>query len=241
MRTKTAILAAAAIAAGALSSQAQNVYSLNVVGYINLTLNPGYNLIANQLVGADTKLNTVFGTSFAQDGNSVLTWNAATQNFNQPDTFYTAATAGTAGWYDASFNPSTTTVNPGTAVFFQNVASSPVTVTLVGQVTQGTNPPVSIVAGYSFLSVIPPVAVDLTTNGTLALPDFAQDGPQYLTFTTGVGYAQPLTYYTAATAGTKGWYDSSFNPAHLIPAVGQGFVFLNDGAAVNWNTSFSVQ
>jgi plastocyanin len=240
MRTKAVVLGAAVLAAGALTSMAQqNVYSLNVVGYINLSLPSGYSLIANQLNGTNNVLNTVFGTSFAQDGEQVLKWNASSQGFNQPDTFYTAATAGTAGWYDSSFNPSTTTVSPGEGVFFYN-AGSTATVTLVGSVPQTTNT-TSLVPGYTFASISAPVAVDLTTNSTLALPSFAQDGPSYATFTTGVGYSQPITFYTAATAGTAGWYDSSFNPAHIIPAVGQGFLIYNDGAAVPWTTSFTVQ
>src|ERR1044071_5172553 len=50
MRTKALICAAGLLAASAVSSMAQgSVYSLNVVGYINVTLTNGFNLIANQL------------------------------------------------------------------------------------------------------------------------------------------------------------------------------------------------
>ena len=50
MRTKTLLIAAAALAAAVTSSQAQStVYSQNIVGYINTSLAPGYNLVANQL------------------------------------------------------------------------------------------------------------------------------------------------------------------------------------------------
>ena len=48
MRTKTLLLTAALSAAGIATSMAQ-VYSQNAVGYINLPLTPGFNLIANQL------------------------------------------------------------------------------------------------------------------------------------------------------------------------------------------------
>jgi len=240
MRTKTAVLTAAALAAGALSSMAQNVYSLNVVGYINLSMAPGYNLIANQLVGADTTLNTVFGAGYTSDGYQVITWNAASQGFNQPDTFYTAATAGTAGWYDSSFATSTTTVGPGKGVFFYNPTSSSTPVTLVGQVTQGTNS-ITLGTGYSFASIVPPISVDLGTNGPLQLPTGSGDGNQFFTFGGG-SYSQPYTYYTAATAGTAGWYDSSFAAASVTPAVGQGFVYLNTGSSsLTWVNAFSVQ
>lgn len=49
MRTKTLLLSAVALAAGLVSSQAQNVYSANVVGYANVVLhgNGQYSLIEN--------------------------------------------------------------------------------------------------------------------------------------------------------------------------------------------------
>ncbi len=46
MRTKTLLIAAAALAATVISSEAQ-VYSANVVGYVNVVLQGGYNLEAN--------------------------------------------------------------------------------------------------------------------------------------------------------------------------------------------------
>ena len=41
MRTKTLLFAAAALAASITASQAQTVYSQNVVGYINITVTNG--------------------------------------------------------------------------------------------------------------------------------------------------------------------------------------------------------
>jgi hypothetical protein len=50
MRTKTLFLAAAALAAGLASSQAQsNVYSVNIVGYINVPLGTTKALLSNPL------------------------------------------------------------------------------------------------------------------------------------------------------------------------------------------------
>src|SRR5205807_10156947 len=48
MRTKTLLLTAALSAAGLVTSMAQ-VYSVNIVGYINLNIPVGYSMIANQL------------------------------------------------------------------------------------------------------------------------------------------------------------------------------------------------
>src|SRR5258707_15596446 len=49
MRTKTLFLTAAFSAAGMATSMAQTVYSVNIVGYINLPIVHGLSLVANQL------------------------------------------------------------------------------------------------------------------------------------------------------------------------------------------------
>ena len=50
MRTKTLILSAVAGFIGCAAALADtNVYSLNAVGYINVTCQPGFTMIANQL------------------------------------------------------------------------------------------------------------------------------------------------------------------------------------------------
>ena len=60
MRTKV-LLCAAALAASLASSMAQNVYSLNVVGYYNVTIpQNGLYMIANQLNTTNNTLDNVF-------------------------------------------------------------------------------------------------------------------------------------------------------------------------------------
>src|SRR5947207_10303632 len=46
MRTKTLLLTAALAAAGAASAMAQNVYSVNAVGYANVSVPSGFSMIA---------------------------------------------------------------------------------------------------------------------------------------------------------------------------------------------------
>ena len=79
MRTKTLVLAAVLSAAGIASSLAQAVYSVNVVGYINLTLKPGLNLITAQLKGTNQNVNTLIATTSPTmaDNSLLFTWNAA--------------------------------------------------------------------------------------------------------------------------------------------------------------------
>src|SRR5215471_15084186 len=81
MRTKTLLLSAAAIAAGLVSSIAQPVFSVNVVGYYNITI-PGnkFAMIGNQLPGGpngtDSAINSVF-TNGVPDGSIMFLWNGS--------------------------------------------------------------------------------------------------------------------------------------------------------------------
>src|SRR5262245_48462452 len=75
MRTKTLLLTAAALTAGVLSSFAQssNVYSVNVVRYINITVPAGgYSFVANQLTNAGNNINVVLTNGLRSDVNGVL-------------------------------------------------------------------------------------------------------------------------------------------------------------------------
>jgi len=248
MRTKALVLTAATVAAGALSSMAQsNVYSLNVVGYVNVPAPAGYSLVTAQLQGANTSLATVIGTNLPS-GLSVYKWIPAQQTLSSnPDSFYTAADlAGTGfppGWYDSNNNPSTDTIALGESFFVLNTGSS-TNLTFVGTVAQGTNS-IAVGAGYSFVGLPIPVSIDVTTNSSLALPtNIEQLSVQTFNSATG-NYNPSLTYYNAADlAGTglpAGWYDPNNVNTPLVTAVGQGLVLLNSAAASTWTTTFTVQ
>ena len=58
MNTKSLLLAAVVAAVGAVTGAAQ-VTSQNIVGYIRLSLNPGFNLVANQLNNGNNTVATV--------------------------------------------------------------------------------------------------------------------------------------------------------------------------------------
>src|SRR5439155_21522737 len=75
MRTKTLLLAAVLSVAGVASSMAQ-VYSVNAVGYVNVSLTAGLNLICNPLkVTAGNDLNHVLPG--VVDGTTVFTYDTA--------------------------------------------------------------------------------------------------------------------------------------------------------------------
>jgi hypothetical protein len=83
MRTRTLLLSAAAIAAGLASSQAQsNVFSANVVGYVNVVLpgNGKFALIANPFDdGNGNQLTNILNGALPKQ-SQVLTWNGASFN-----------------------------------------------------------------------------------------------------------------------------------------------------------------
>jgi hypothetical protein len=221
MRTKTLLFSAAVLAAGMAASMAQSVYSINAVGYVNLTIQNGYNLIANPLNGTNNSINTIM--PIAPDGSVVLRWNGNAQAFHQAETHFTGV------WYDGAFNPSTTVINPGEGFFFQNNSGAAATLTFVGEVPQGnlTN---RVTSAYGFYSSQVPQSGTLTSLG---FP--GQDGMTYNGWNAaGQGYNQAYTFFAGA------WYDPGFNPADPVPAVGEAFLITNPGGAVDWTRTFSV-
>jgi hypothetical protein len=159
MKAKTLLMAAAALAAGVMHSQAQ-VYSQNIVGYINVPLNTGYNLIANQLdvdgTGTNNSIYSAVGTNFP-GGTQVLTWSGSG--------FIISKISGTGKW-SVNNQVITNAMNPGSG-FFINVAA-PTNITFVGNVITGTNT-YPIAAGYQIVAPSGPVAGTLdTTNGYTA-------------------------------------------------------------------------
>lgn len=227
MRTKALLSVAAALAAGALTAQAQ-VYSVNIVGYINQTLEPGNNLVSAPLLNGSNTLSEVY-TNLAD--NSYLTkWDFANQKFFQADTYYAGF-----GWFDNAFNPSTTTVKPGEGFFIYNPAASNVVVTLVGEVVpKGNVTNVVYGPGNAFYGNPIPSATSLATNAN-GFANALGDNSYYYTFITASNkYSQALTYYQGF-----GWYDGAFNPQDPVPNVGQGFQVNNTGTTTNWVQNFN--
>jgi len=117
MRTKTLLLSAAAVVAGILSSQAQsNVFSANIVGYVNVTNAANtYALYALPLDSGSNTLSGLFPSSPV--GASILIWNGSG---------YTGSTKTPTTW-----NPNPT-LTPGQGFFYR--ASVAGTNTFVGNV-----------------------------------------------------------------------------------------------------------
>src|SRR5258705_326211 len=74
---KTFILSLASLLL-AISGRAQG--SLNIVGYYNLGISPGYNLIANQLSFSNNTLNAIFNPT-TPIGSTFTKWDPVAQQF----------------------------------------------------------------------------------------------------------------------------------------------------------------
>ena len=102
-----------------------NVYSLNVVGYVNVRLNNGLTMIANPLDAGNNSISNVLGHLDPNVGYACLTWDGASFQENDLDSI-----DGT--WGNPNFQ-----LAPGTG-FFIRAAAGPTTNTFVGNVMQGS-------------------------------------------------------------------------------------------------------
>ena len=210
MRTKSLLFTAAIMAAGVVGSVAQSVYSVNAVGYVNLSLGEQFSLIANPLNGTNNLLSTILPV--VPDGAQLLTWNPGLQQFNDANVFIDGL-----GWLPDA------TLNPGEGAFI-NLPSA-ATVTFVGEVPQGnlTN---NLPSNFGLIAHIVPQAIGIEAAG---LP--AVDGDQVLFWNPATqGYFDAVVYIDGL-----GWL-----PEDPTPAVGQGFFYFTTGAGRQWTRTFSV-
>lgn len=223
MRTKALLLTAALGLAGAATSMAQAVYSVNVVGYINLTMKPGFNLVANQLKNGNNNLSTILPGA----ANEAQVLKFANNNYNIDIT-------DGVDWFDFNTGePSTTTVNPGEGFFFfQPNAAGSSTVTLVGEVTTGNGLSVSFPRGFSLVSSIVPQQIDLTSANGFPLVNEAQ----FLTFN-----PDSQSFNTILITDGVEWFNFDSGETEVASAgVGQGFFFFNPTtSALNWTRNFN--
>jgi len=211
MRTK-ALLVAAAFAAGLATSLAQNVYSLNVVGYYNITVPAnGFALIANQL---NTTNNTLAGLlPSVPEGTVVYKWTGTTF----------AISTFEEGEWNQNF-----TLNLGEGAFIKNpLPTSPLTITFVGDVLQGslTNP---IPVGFSIRSSMVPQAGGVSS--VLRLPVANNDTVYRWTGST----------YAISTWEEIGPGQGDWSAGEPTVQVGEAF-FVRKNAPAQWIRSFTVQ
>jgi hypothetical protein len=214
------LLAAAALTAGVLSASAQgsNVYSVNIVGYVNRPLqgNNNYSLIANPLSSATNTYEGVLRAALPP-GWSVLRWTGTTFSPASRTSFGT-------GWSPAAAG--TNSFGPGEAVFILAPSgAAPLTNTFVGNVMTG-----------SFTNTL--------TGGTLSLVgNIIADGGSV----TNLNFAPPAGSIVQLwkedgiggyTPYTRTSFGSTWSPSIPSINVGQGF-FVTPQSTYNWIRNFN--
>lgn len=212
MRTK-ALVCAAVLGIGIASTMAQSVYSLNVVGYYNVTIP------ANSLQMIANQFNTTNNTIAALIPNPPPYAN-----------FYKYTTG--VGYTLYQFDPDVpgwqpdgnATLNPGEGGFLDNVDVNPLTLTFVGEVPQGTlgNP---LPSGYAIRSSMVPQAGGVDTLGIV--PGAYDEIYKY-----GVGGYTLFQY----DPDVPGW-----QPTVPAVSVGESFFYNNVNASNYWVRNFTVQ
>jgi hypothetical protein len=218
-RTKTLLLSGVVAALSGACAMAQ-VYSLNAVGYINVTVVPGFSIIANQLNTTNNNISPLLDSQLLDGGHNgviLFKYNAAGGSFS---TFSVSAAS---LW--SSPGVTTTTLNPGEAAFIFNPFSTNFTLTFVGTVMQGslTN---TLLQGFNLISSIVPQSGALDT----ALGDVPNSGDQIFILQTSGSYTSDVWNGVAWSTGSG-----------PVPAVGQGFwYFTPNSAGLSWVRTFNV-
>jgi hypothetical protein len=247
MRTKTLLLSALLGGLGSVSVMAQtNVYSLNAVGYINVTCPPGFNIVTVPLMTSpDNTVGTVLNNA-----NNALT--GCDVYFWTPGTGYSEDSARTVG----SGRTDTTNANgwaqngtnvasPGVGFWFENNLGSNIVLTFVGTVPTGpiTN---ALVYGFNLVGSVVPMSGDLATNTISSLTNY-NVGDVIYTYNPLNPPATAYTEFASVASGIRGTVPSYgtnwLSPGDpTVPNVGQGFWYENNtlGQTVEWVENYSV-
>jgi hypothetical protein len=239
MRTKTLLLSGVVAALSSASLMAQ-VYSLNAVGYINVTCPVGFSIIANQLNTGNNVITNLFTVDPAgsMDGDTLYKY----VNTGVPATTgYAILSMDSQSpplYWDGA-NPTTTTLNPGEAAFFLNANAAPITFTFVGTVVQGnlTN---QLPTGFNLVSSIVPQLGNVFTNLGVTLDSTgASDGDTvYNYINTGVPATTGYSLSSIDSQSPPSFLDGNQNPT---VTVGQGFFYLRaNPTTALWTRTFNV-
>lgn len=221
MRTKTILAAAAFIAVGVLASKAQNVYSLNIVGYVNIPVG-SLTAIANPLrSGPSGEVDRADHVVPYSEGDTIQVWTGVSWKAYSMDSLSSSGWTDDGGDVDASSLP---ILGPGVGFFYGN-NSGISQITLVGEVRTGANA-VTLPPGLTPTGSSLPYSGNIST-GSVGLD--VQDGDVIQTWTGAAWKA-----VTRDELSDTGWIDDNGDAAEPTLAVGQAFFYLNNGASFNW-------
>jgi len=220
MRTRALLCAAGLLAVGAVSTMAQsNVYSLNVVGYVNIPLTNGFQLIANQMDLDGNRTNNTLQSVFSTN----LPSNTKVYAFSTSSGYATATYLG--GTFLGGVAGANKGLSPGAGVWVQlpGTSGTSITITTVGNVVQGTTV-LPVATGFQLMSIVPPLSARIQTD----MGYVPSSNDKVYQFSTTSGYS------------TKTYLGTAWLPSQPTPAVGEAF-WLQSTAAKNWTQTFTVQ
>jgi hypothetical protein len=239
MKLKATLIAAATLAVGVISSQAQ-VYSQNIVGYVNIPLTNG--VLANVAptldfdgTGTNNTISTVFTTPHTND--TVYAFNGT----GYDTLVYKVLGSGhpvvyTTNWFKGSLASPNYSLNPGQSVFYLPAANQ--TNTQVGTVLTGASLVNSVFPAANKVALVSsqvPIAGGLTSvlgyKPSINDVVYVYNGAGYNTYTYKVlGTGHPVVYST-------NWFQGSLAGEPAIN-VGQGF-WIQPSQNTNWVQSFT--
>jgi hypothetical protein len=212
MRTKTLLLTTAVAAVGIATSMAQTVYSVNAVGFVNVTVPAGqFALLANPLNQATNDLVSVL-PDFPGNNSQVFVFDGA--GFQ----IFTKRSSG--AWTGTGFD--TARLDPGKGFFVKNVGTTDMKLTFIGEVPQGAPLTTPISAGFNLIGSKVPQAGGVETQ--LGMPSANNDKV----------YVLGATGYTISTRRATSW-----TPSEPQIGVAQGF-WIQAVAAGSWARTFNV-
>jgi hypothetical protein len=229
MRTKTLLLVAALGAAGFATALAQsNVYSLNVVGYVNAplpasTVGNGFAILCNPLNNGGNSLAEIIPTAPADAKVYRYVNNSWVSSTYQDDGF------GNFAW------SSNMVLNPGEGFWVKNTGVA-TNLTFVGEVQQG-NTTNAIPSGFALRGSIVPQQLILwdpltTAHGSNDLNYVATADQTVIYLFRNAAYR--ICSFQDDGFGNLSW---SQNP---VPQVGEGF-WTKESAPKSWVRNFNVQ
>jgi len=240
------------LAAGIVTSQAQPVYSQNIVGYASVPTKTGgnyYMLTVPFVIGVSNGVNEVFGNSLPP-GSAIYTWNTLGQKFSVTvyDNTDPLGLGTSVVWYNGTETAALTalpTLQPGQG-FFLNPGGA-VTNTFAGTVlvNVGTSNNLALPTGGNYYMVASAVPyAGFVTNG-----NNSTGGPNLNGLPPGTAIYQwtPATQKFAVTVfdntdplglGTSQvWYNGTETAPASCPSINVGDgIFIVPGSSYTWTT-----
>ena len=215
MKTKVLLLGAALAMTTAIAS----AQTSNVVGYVNVDLVPGWNLIANPLDAGEA--NTL----------DLVTAPVGSSAYKMVNGAYQIAVRSTDELGDY-WDPWDITFEPGEGLFVNIAGTEPVTVTFVGECVVG-NHSIDLPAGWSLVgNPIPTAGAIVDGIDTLGLDGAVAPGDAIYFFDSAT---QSYNIYSRSSDDSGEYWDPY--DVNISVAVGQGF-FVNKAAASTWTRTF---